>query len=124
MMFRTVGPRSCKPTVQHAQATDLIDIELFPSLRRTTATRATDLKAEQTLDAMANATIVRFDDSDVFDSVDEFDQTLVSNRLHEIVIHRQDQRSPCVEGLECSIPDLIAADDIICASVAVIRRGR
>jgi hypothetical protein len=67
---------------------DLVDIELFPPMRRTAATLATDLKAEQTLDATANAVVMRFNDSDFPDSVHEFDQTLVGNRTHEILIHR------------------------------------
>ena len=56
-------------------------------MRRTTSTFATDLKAEQALDATSKAVVVRFDKSELSDSVDEFDQALVSSRTHEIVIH-------------------------------------
>src|SRR5436190_17536414 len=48
MVLRTVGPCSGEPTFQHAQLVNLLDVELFPSMRRTSATRTTDLKAEQT----------------------------------------------------------------------------
>ena len=87
MLLRAVGPCSGEPTFQHAQMADLVDIELFPPMRRSAATFATDLEAEQTLDATSKAVVVRFDKSDLSDSVDEFDHTLVDNRPNEIVIH-------------------------------------
>lgn len=69
MVLRTIGPCSGEPTFQHAQLADLAGVELFPSMRRTASTFATDLKAEQTLDTTANAVVVRFDDSDLSDSI-------------------------------------------------------
>ena len=55
-------------------------------MRRTTVTLATDLEAEQTLDAPTDAAVVGLDGPEFSDSVHEFDQTLVSNCTQEIVI--------------------------------------
>jgi hypothetical protein len=50
MVLRTVGTGSGEATFKHAQLLDLLDVEVLPFMRRTTATRTTDLKAEQTFD--------------------------------------------------------------------------
>ena len=91
MALRRISPCPGKPTLQHAQLTDPVDVELFPPMRRPAATLATDLEAEQTLDATMDAVVMGLDDPDSSDSINEFDQVLVSNRAHEIVIHLQDQ---------------------------------
>ena len=65
----------------------LLDLELLPSIRRAALAVAADLKAEQGLDATSDPIVVRLDDSGASSSVDEFDETLVNDRAHEIVIH-------------------------------------
>ena len=54
------------------------------------------LSTPETLDAALDAVVVRLDDSELLDSVDELDETLVGNRPHEILIHRSasDYRFP------------------------------
>lgn len=69
------------------EPTDLSDIELLPSARRTALTLAADLKAEQTLDTAPDPVVVRLDDSAAPGFVDKLDETRVDNRAHEIVVH-------------------------------------
>ena len=103
MVLSLVGPCFGEPTFQYVQRPDRVDVELFPSMRRTTATLATDLKAEQKLHATANAVVMRFDDSDLSDSAHELDQTLVGNRTHELVIRRSKEISVSYEGVSCGL---------------------
>ena len=46
---------------------------------------------------------MRFDDSDLSDSVHELDQTLVGNRTHELVIRRSKQIRVSYEGVSCGL---------------------
>jgi hypothetical protein len=87
MMLRAIGPRAGESTFQHAQLTNLSDVELLPSARRTALTGAADLKAEQTLGATPDPIVVRLDDSVAIGFVDKFDETLVDNRAYEVVVH-------------------------------------
>jgi hypothetical protein len=66
---------------------DLIDVELFPSMRCAAPTLTADLKTEQALDVTSNPVVVRFDDSGASGFVDELDETLITDRTHEIVVH-------------------------------------
>ena len=67
---------------------DLIDVELFPSMRCAALTLAADLKTEQALDVTSNAVVVRLDDSGASGLIDELDETLINDRTDEIVVHR------------------------------------
>jgi hypothetical protein len=87
MVLRTVGPRAGKSTFQHTQLTDLLQVELLPSMRRAAVTVAADLKAEQILSSTSHAVVVRLDDAGPPDFVDEFEESLVLDRADEIVIH-------------------------------------
>jgi hypothetical protein len=87
MVLRAIGPCANEPTFQHAQLADLIDVELLPAMRRTAVTLAADLKTEQALEATSDPVVVRLDDSGASGFVDELDETLVTDRAHEIVIH-------------------------------------
>jgi hypothetical protein len=86
-VLRAVGSCAGEPTIEHAQVMYLLDLELLPSVRRTAPTLAADLKTEQALDAASDPIVVRLDDSGASSFVHEFDEALVSNRAHEIVIH-------------------------------------
>src|SRR2546425_777515 len=87
MVLRAIGTRAGEPTVQHAQLMHAVDVELLPSMRRTTLTIAADLKAEQALDVTSDAVVVRLDDSRAPGFVDELDEMLFKDRAREIVIH-------------------------------------
>jgi hypothetical protein len=87
MMLRTVGARTSEPTFKHAQVTDLLDVEMFPAMRRAALTLAGHLKAEQHLGATADSIVVRLDDSGSSGLIHELDETLVIDRTHEIVVH-------------------------------------
>jgi hypothetical protein len=87
MVLRAIGPTASKPALQNAQMADSIDVELFPSVRRTALTFATNLEPEQGLDAMPDAVVVRLDDANASGFVDEFDETRVNDRTYEIVVH-------------------------------------
>jgi hypothetical protein len=87
MMLRRIGPCTSEPTLQDAQVADLIEVELFPSMRCAAVTLAADLKTEQALDATSNAVVVRLDDSGASGCVDELDEMLAANCAHELVIH-------------------------------------
>lgn len=94
MVLRSIGPRASEPTFQHAQLTDLVEVELLPSVRCTALTLSADLIAKQALDAASDAVVVGLDDSRSSDFVDKLDEALVNNRAHEIVIHwRRARRS-------------------------------
>ena len=69
---------------------DLIDIELLPSMRCPALTVTANLKPEQALDVTSNPIVVRFDDSGASGLIDELDETLISDRTHEIVVHSFD----------------------------------
>lgn len=56
-------------------------------MRRTAVTLAADLKTEQALEATSDPVVVRLDDSGASGFVDELDETLVTDRAYEIVIH-------------------------------------
>jgi hypothetical protein len=88
MVLCTIGPRARESTLQHAQPTHLVDIELLPAVLRTALAFAANLKAEQGLDATSDAVVVWFDDSSSSNSIDELDETLLGNSVHKIVIHR------------------------------------
>jgi hypothetical protein len=98
VVLRTISPSTGKSTLQDAQAPDLIDVELLPSVRRTALTLTADLKSEQALDATPDAVVVRLDDAVTPAFVDKLDETLVNDRAYEIVIHRftTDRRSASV----------------------------
>ena len=66
---------------------DLIDVELFPSMRCAALTLTADLKTEQALDVTSNPVVVRLDDSGASGLIDELDETLINDRTHEIVVH-------------------------------------
>jgi hypothetical protein len=66
---------------------DLIDVELFPSMRCPASTLTANLKTEQALDVTSNPVVVRLDDSGASGLIDELDETLISDRTHEIVLH-------------------------------------
>ena len=51
-------------------------------------TLAANLKPEQALDVTSNPVVVRLDDSGASGLLDELDETLINNRMHEIVVHR------------------------------------
>ena len=87
MVLRALGSCASKLTLQHAQLPDLSNVELFPAMRCTALTLTADLKTEQTLDATTDAVVVRFDDSNCSDLVDELDEILADDRSHEFVIH-------------------------------------
>jgi hypothetical protein len=93
MVLRAVGPRAGKPTLQHAQPADLIEIEQLPSMRCTASTLAADLKPEQTLDAVLDAVVMRLDDSRSSGPIDELEQSLANDRAHELVIHQRRSES-------------------------------
>ncbi len=95
MVLRTIGPSAGEPALKHAQTADLIDVEMFPSVRRTASTLAADLKPEQALDAMSDAVVVRLDDTGTPALVDKLDETLVNDRAYEVSIHYSSiERSP------------------------------
>src|SRR5438128_2034206 len=50
-------------------------------------TLTADLKTDQILNATSDAVVVRFDDSNCSDVVDELDEILADDRPHEFVIH-------------------------------------
>lgn len=66
---------------------DLIDVELSPSMRCAALTLTASLKTEQALDATSNPIVVRLDDSGASGLVDELDEMLAADCVHEIVIH-------------------------------------
>lgn len=101
MALRAVGPCAGEPSLQDVQLMHLVDLELLPSMRRAASTLAADLKAEEELDAMLDAVIVRLDGPGSSDSVDELNETFVDDRADEIVIH-------CVTASRC--PELTVAD--------------
>ena len=88
MVLRTVGPDTRESALQHAQTADSIDVELLPSVGRTTLTLAADLKSEQALDTMPDAVVMGLDDADTSAFVNELDETLVNDRAYEIAVHR------------------------------------
>ena len=66
---------------------DLIDVELFPSMRRAALTITANLKTEEALDLTSNPVIVRLDDSGASGFVNELDEILAADCVHELVIH-------------------------------------
>ena len=66
---------------------DLIDIELFPSMRCPALTLSANLKTEQALDVTSNPVVVRLDDSGASGFIDELDEMLAADCVHEFVIH-------------------------------------
>jgi hypothetical protein len=66
---------------------DLIDVELFPSMRCPALTLTANLKTEQALDVTSNPVVVRLDDSGASGFIDELDEVLAADCAHEIVIH-------------------------------------
>jgi hypothetical protein len=88
MVLSAIGTSAGEPTVQNAQMTHSVDVELLPSMRRTTFTVTADLKAEQRVDAVSNTVVVRLDYPGSADFVNELDETLAVNRADELVIHR------------------------------------
>ena len=66
---------------------DLTDVELFPSIRRAAVTLAANLKTEEALDVTSNPVVVRLDDSGASGFVDELDEVLAADYMHELVIH-------------------------------------
>ena len=87
MVLRAVGPCTSEPTVQCAQRADLIDVEQLPSMWRAAVTLPLELKTEQGFDTTPDAVVMRFDDSSASAFVDELDESLVTDRAHEVVIH-------------------------------------
>ena len=69
---------------------DIVDRESLPAVRRVAAALSTDLIREQALDTFADAIVVRLGDPRSSGLVDEFDQMLPADRLHEILIHTAD----------------------------------
>jgi len=86
MMRRAIGRRTSEPTVQDAKVADLIDVELFPSIRSATLTVA-KLKTEQALNITSSSGVVPLDDSGASGFVDDLDEIFVADGVHEIVIH-------------------------------------
>ena len=66
---------------------DLIDVELFPSMRCPALTLTTNLKPEQALDVTSNPVVVRLDESGTSGFIDELDEMLAADCVHEFVIH-------------------------------------
>jgi RHH-type rel operon transcriptional repressor/antitoxin RelB len=66
---------------------DLIDVEVFPPMRCATLTVTGKLKTEQALNITSSPVVVRLDDSGASGFVDELDEILVADSVHEIVIH-------------------------------------
>ena len=66
---------------------DLIDVELFPSMRCPALTLTANLKTEQALDVTSNPVVVRLDDSGPSGFIDERDEMLAADCVHEFVIH-------------------------------------
>jgi hypothetical protein len=66
---------------------DLIDVELFPSMRCPALTLTANLKTEQALDVTSNPVVVRLDDSGASGFIDELDEMLAADCVHEFVIH-------------------------------------
>ena len=66
---------------------DLIDVELFPSMRCAALTLTANLKTEQALNVTSNPVVVRLDDSSASGFVDELDEVLAADCVHELVIH-------------------------------------
>ena len=97
MVLRAVGSCAGELTLQHAQLPDLGNVELLPAMGCTALTLTADLKTEQTLDATPDAVVVRFDDSNCSDVVDELDETLADDRSYEFVIHYFRTRSLSIE---------------------------
>ena len=64
-----------------------IDVELSPSMRCAALTLTASLKTEQALDATSDPIVVRLDDSGASGLVDELDEMLAADCVHEIVIH-------------------------------------
>ncbi len=64
----------------------MIDVELSPSMRRAALTLTANLKTEQALDATSNPIVVRLN-SGASCLVDELDEMLAADCVHEIVIH-------------------------------------
>ena len=87
MMLRAVGPCTGKPTYQDAKLADLTDVELLPSMCRAAVTLPVELKTEQGFDATPDTVVMRFDDSIASAFVDEFDELLVNDRAHEVIVH-------------------------------------
>src|SRR5439155_18572652 len=85
MMLHAVGSRAGELTLQHAQLPDLSNVELLPARRCTALALTADLKTEPTLDATPDAVVVRFDDSNCSELVDELDEILADDRSHEFV---------------------------------------
>ena len=66
---------------------DLIDVEIFPSMRFPALTLTANLKTEQALDVTSNPVVVRLDDSGASGFIDELDEMPVADCAHEFVIH-------------------------------------
>src|SRR5439155_19822741 len=97
MMLHAVGSRAGELTLQHAQLPDLSNVELLPAMRCTALALTADLKTEQTLDATPDAVVVRFDDSNCSELVDELDEILADDRSHEFVVHYFRTKSLSIE---------------------------
>jgi hypothetical protein len=104
MVLDTVGASTRESPLEHAQASDVIDVEPLPSVRRTAATLAADLKSQQTLHAAPEAVVMGFDNADTSTFVDELDDTLVTDRTHELRIHRSRPNARAAGLLDLTTP--------------------
>jgi hypothetical protein len=93
MLLLAIGAGPRKSTIQHAQLTHPVDVELLPSVRRATAALTADLIAKQTLHAGSNAVVVRLDDPRPAGSVHELEETFVNDCADEFLIHEVADRS-------------------------------
>ena len=66
---------------------DLIDVELSSSMRCAALTHTASLNTAPPLDATSNPIVVRLDDSGASGVVDELDEEIAADCVHEIVIH-------------------------------------
>ena len=95
MVLRRFSSRATKFAVKHLQLMDVVDRESLPAVRRAAAALSADLIREQALDTFADAIVVRLGDPRSSGLVDELDQMLPADRLHEILIHISDASRTC-----------------------------
>ena len=87
MLLLAIGTRARKSMLKDAQLMHLRDREPFPTPGRSTSASAAELVAEKAYDATSDAVVVWLHDSLLSKSVDELDETLLSNRPHQLRIH-------------------------------------
>ena len=96
---------------------DLIDVELFPSMRCPALTLTANLKTEQALDVTSNPVVVRLDDSGASAFVDELDEILAADCVHELVIHGfvQTEKREAFDNAGIALPIAVASLVLRCA---------